>query len=106
MSALRYDWTVEEIEALMEQPLADLIYEAQKALRAHFDPNRIQLSTLLSVKTGGCPEDCKYCPQSVHYDTGLEKERLLSVDEVVEAARRAKARGATRFCMGAAWRAP
>jgi len=106
MSLLRYDWTVEEVEALLARPLPELVFEAQQALRAHFDPCRIQRSTLLSVKTGGCPEDCAYCPQSVHYATGVESERLMSVEEVLDAARKAKQRGATRFCIGAAWRAP
>jgi biotin synthase len=87
-------------------PFNDLLFQAQTAHRQHFDPNAVQVSTLLSIKTGGCPEDCKYCPQSVHHDTELEPERLMDVDEVVEAARRAKAAGATRFCMGAAWRNP
>lgn len=106
MQALRHDWSVEEIEALFELPLPDLIFRAQKALRAHFDPNRIQLSTLLSIKTGGCPEDCKYCPQSARYDTGVERELLLAKEQVLEAARKARQKGATRFCMGAAWREP
>ncbi len=106
MQALRHDWSVEEIEALFELPLPDLIFRAQNALRAHFDPNRIQLSTLLSIKTGGCPEDCKYCPQSARYDTGVERELLLAKEQVLEAARKARQKGATRFCMGAAWREP
>ncbi len=103
---LRHDWTVEEILTLYQLPFADLIYQAQTMHRRYFDPNRIQVSTLLSIKTGGCPEDCAYCPQSGRYDTGLEREQLLSLDEVVAAAQAAKAKGATRFCMGAAWRAP
>lgn len=103
---LRHDWTVEEILTLYQLPFANLIYQAQTMHRRYFDPNRIQVSTLLSIKTGGCPEDCAYCPQSGRYDTGLEREQLLSLDEVVAAAQAAKAKGATRFCMGAAWRAP
>ncbi len=103
---LRYDWTTEEIEALMEAPLPDLIYRAQQALRAHFDPTCVQLSTLLSVKTGGCPEDCKYCAQSARYATPIAPERMLDKEAVLQAARRAKERGATRFCMSAAWREP
>jgi len=103
---VRHDWTVDEIETLFELPLNDLIFRAQQAHRAHFDPNAVQLSTLLSIKTGGCPEDCKYCPQSAHYDTGVERELLMAKEEVLAAARAAKAKGATRFCMGAAWREP
>ncbi len=103
---LRHDWTLEEIEGLQELPFNDLLFRAQGAHRAHFDPNRIQVSTLLSIKTGACPEDCGYCSQSSKYDTGLEKEKLLPLDEVMEAARSAKDQGASRFCMGAAWRNP
>ena len=106
MAGLRHDWTREEVEALFERPFSDLLFEAQTIHRRHFDPNRVQISTLLSIKTGACPEDCAYCPQSVHHNTGLERERLLPVDEVVEAAKAARAEGATRFCMGAAWRNP
>jgi len=84
----------------------DLLFRAQSVHREHFDPNEVQVSTLLSIKTGACPEDCGYCPQSARYDTGLERERLLPVDEVLEAAQRAKAAGSSRFCMGAAWRSP
>ncbi|MBA1146747.1 biotin synthase BioB [Ectothiorhodospiraceae bacterium WFHF3C12] len=102
----RHDWRLEEIEALFELPFNDLLFQAQTTHRRHFDPNAVQVSTLLSVKTGACPEDCKYCPQSVRYDTGLERESLMDVDEVVRAAERARAAGATRFCMGAAWRSP
>ena len=102
--AVRHDWTTEEILGLFDMPFNDLLYAAQTVHRRHFDPNRIQTSTLLSIKTGGCSEDCKYCAQSVHYDTGLERERLLPVSEVKAAAERAKAGGSTRFCMGAAWR--
>ena len=106
LSATRHDWTLEEVEALFELPFGDLVYEAQTALRRYFDPHDIQLSTLLSIKTGGCPEDCKYCPQSAHYEVGLESQALDSKEDVVAAARRARAAGATRFCMGAAWRSP
>ncbi len=94
------------IAALFELPFNDLIFEAQSVHRRHFDPNTVQLSTLLSIKTGGCSEDCGYCSQSARFTTGVANEALLSVDEVVEAARTAKARGASRFCMGAAWRGP
>lgn len=103
---LRHDWRAEEIEALFDQPFNDLLHQAQTVHRRHFDPNSVQLSTLLNIKTGGCPEDCAYCPQSVHYQTGVEAGRLLSLDEVVQAAQAARGRGATRFCMGAAWRNP
>ena len=103
---MRYDWSVDEIAELFELPFNDLIFRAQQAHRAHFDANEIQLSTLLSIKTGGCPEDCKYCPQSSRYDTGLEKELLMAKEEVLKNARAAKEKGATRFCMGAAWREP
>ncbi|MGK0674080.1 MAG: biotin synthase BioB [Halothiobacillaceae bacterium] len=106
MSAIRHDWSREEILALFELPFNDLLHQAQSVHREHFDPNTVQLSTLLSIKTGACPEDCAYCPQSAKYDTDLEKERLLSLEEVVRAARAARAKGATRFCMGAAWRNP
>jgi biotin synthase len=102
----RHDWSVEEIEDLLDAPFNDLLYQAQTVHRAHHDPNRVQVSTLLSIKTGACPEDCGYCSQSVKHDTGLERERLLPVDEVVAAARAARDAGATRFCMGAAWRNP
>ena len=99
-------WTVNEVAALFELPFNDLIFRAQQIHRENFDPNAIQLSTLLSIKTGGCEEDCKYCPQSAHFDTGLKAEKLLPLEEVLDAARAAKASGATRFCMGAAWRSP
>ncbi len=105
-SALRYDWTAAEAEALFAVPFNDLIFRAQTVHRRYFDPNEVQISTLLSIKTGGCPEDCAYCPQSAHYDTGLDKEALLDTDAVVAAAKRAKEAGAARFCMGAAWRRP
>ncbi|MFQ5581975.1 MAG: biotin synthase BioB [Mariprofundaceae bacterium] len=103
---MRHDWTVDEIEALFTLPFNDLIFRAQQAHRIHFDANAVQLSTLLSIKTGGCPEDCKYCPQSARYNTEVESESLIAMDIVLEAARAAKAKGATRFCMGAAWRNP
>jgi biotin synthase len=103
---VRHDWTLDEVEALFHLPFADLMFQAQEVHRAHFDPNKVQLSRLLSVKTGSCPEDCAYCPQSAHFDTGLEKQGLMQLDSVVEAAQAAKAEGATRFCMGAAWRGP
>jgi len=106
MAELRHDWTTDEIEALFALPFNDLIFRAQGIHRAHFDPNAVQVSTLLSIKTGACPEDCAYCPQSAKYETELEKERLLPLDEVMAAARRAKDNGASRFCMGAAWRNP
>jgi biotin synthase len=106
MSVIRHDWSREEILALFDLPFNDLLFRAQSVHREHFDPNTVQVSTLLSIKTGACPEDCSYCPQSAKYDTGLEKERLLPLEEVVEAARAARAKGATRFCMGAAWRNP
>ena len=103
---VRHDWTAAEVQALFEQPFSDLMYQAQTVHRAHFDPNEVQVSTLLSIKTGACPEDCAYCPQSGHYDTGLEKEKLLEIERVLEEARAAQATGASRFCMGAAWRSP
>lgn len=105
-SAMKNDWTRKEIQALFEQPLMDLLFQAQTVHRTNFDPNQVQMSTLLSIKTGACPEDCKYCPQSGHYNTGLEKEKLLEVGRVVEQARAAKDSGASRFCMGAAWKHP
>jgi len=103
---LRHDWSLAEIEALFELPFMDLLFRAQQVHRAWHAPNRVQMSALLSIKTGACPEDCAYCPQSVHYDTGVSKEALMPVEAVVEAARKAQAAGATRFCMGAAWRSP
>jgi biotin synthase len=99
-------WSVANVEALYALPLMDLLYQAQQVHRAHFDANEVQLSTLLSIKTGGCAEDCAYCPQSAHFDTGVEASKLMPLDEVVAAARAAQAQGATRFCMGAAWRSP
>ena len=103
---IRHDWKVDEVMALFDLPLNDLLFQAQSVHRRFHAPNEVQISTLLSIKTGGCPEDCKYCPQSIHYDTGLDAHNLLPVDDVVEAARKAHAAGATRFCMGAAWRGP
>ncbi len=102
----RRDWTVSEVEALLGRPFSDLIHEAQTIHRQYFDPNRVQLSQLLSIKTGGCPEDCKYCPQSARYDTELEADKLMEIEAVLREARTAKENGATRFCMGAAWRSP
>ncbi|MBC6414709.1 MAG: biotin synthase BioB [Chromatiales bacterium] len=103
---IRNDWQQQEITALLAMPFNDLLFKAQSIHRAFHDPQKIQISTLLSIKTGGCPEDCTYCPQSVHYNTGLDTERLLDGATVVDAARRAKACGADRFCVGAAWRSP
>ncbi len=105
-STARKRWSVAEVEALFEQPFFDLVFQAQQVHRAHFDANAIQRSTLLSIKTGGCSEDCGYCSQSARYNTGLEREQLLPIAEVLENARAAKAKGASRFCMGAAWRGP
>jgi len=99
-------WSVDQVEALFELPFNDLLFRAQRMHRENFDANEVQLSTLLSIKTGGCPEDCGYCPQSVHYDTGVEAGKLMERDAVIDAARAAQANGATRFCMGAAWREP
>ncbi|RQW78636.1 MAG: biotin synthase BioB [Methylococcus sp.] len=104
--SMRHEWTVPEAMALLEQPFNDLLFQAQTIHRRHFDANEVQVSSLLSIKTGSCSEDCAYCPQSAHYDTGLGKETLMPVEAVLEAARVAKAQGAGRFCMGAAWRSP
>ncbi|MBN1379260.1 MAG: biotin synthase BioB [Gammaproteobacteria bacterium] len=103
---VRHDWQLDEIEQLLALPFNELLFRAHSLHRQIFNPNEVQISSLLSIKTGSCPEDCSYCPQSAHYNTELEKERLLAVTEVIEAARQAKANGATRFCMGAAWRNP
>ncbi|GGI84438.1 biotin synthase BioB [Shewanella gelidii] len=103
---VRHDWNRDEIEALFSLPMNDLLFQAQSLHRQVYDPNEVQISRLLSIKTGACPEDCKYCPQSARYDTGLEKERLLEIEKVLTEARSAKAAGASRFCMGAAWRNP
>lgn len=104
--AIRHDWRRDEILELLRMPFNDLIFQAQQVHRQHFDANTVQVSTLCSIKTGACPEDCAYCPQSARYDTGLEREKLMAVQKVVEEAQAAKAAGATRFCMGAAWRSP
>lgn len=103
---LRHDWTLSEARALFDQPFNDLIFEAQTIHRRYFDPNEVQVSSLLSIKTGSCSEDCAYCPQSAHHQTGLSAESLMPIQEVLDAARRAKEQGAGRFCMGAAWRSP
>ncbi len=103
---LRHNWTHQEVQALFELPFNDLLFQAQTVHRQHFDQNAVQVSTLLSIKTGACPEDCKYCPQSNRYDTGLENEKLMEVEKVLQEAKAAKDTGATRFCMGAAWRSP
>jgi biotin synthase len=103
---LRHDWRLDEVMGLFTSPFNDLIYAAHSVYRSYFDPNRIQLSTLLNIKSGGCPEDCAYCPQSIRYDTGTEITPLMKLPDVLEAASAAKQNGATRFCMGAAWRSP
>lgn len=103
---LRHDWSLSEIEHLFAMPLNDLLFKAQSVHRQNFDPNKVQVSTLLSIKTGACPEDCGYCSQSAKHNTDLEKEKLLPLDEVIENAKQAKQAGANRFCMGAAWRNP
>jgi len=102
----RHDWTLQQAEALFALPFADLIYAAQRVHRTWHEPNTVQMSTLLSIKTGGCPEDCAYCPQSVRYQTGVDSEALMPLEQVLERARAARAAGATRFCMGAAYRSP
>lgn len=102
----RHDWTLAEAEELHNAPFNELLFKAHTLHRRYFDPNKVQLSRLLSVKTGGCPEDCAYCSQSSHYTTGLSASKLMEIDRVVEEARKAKAAGATRYCMGAAWRSP
>ena len=103
---VRHDWTREDVRALFTLPFPELMFRAQSVHRAHFDPAEVQISTLLSIKTGGCPEDCAYCPQSVHYDTGVKAEKLMPLDAVLAEAQAAKRAGASRFCMGAAWREP
>ncbi len=105
-SAVRHDWTRAQVRALFELPFPDLMFRAQSVHRLHFDPRAVQISTLLSIKTGGCPEDCAYCPQSASYQTGVEAEKLMSREAVLTEARAAKGAGASRFCMGAAWRSP
>ena len=105
-AALRYDWTREEVRALFDLPFPELMFRAQSFHRAHFEPGEVQISTLLSIKTGGCPEDCAYCPQSAAYDAGVRAEKLMPLDAVLAEARAARDAGASRFCMGAAWRSP
>lgn len=105
-TTFKNNWTKQEVIALFSKPFNDLIFEAQQVHRQHFDPNRVQLSTLMNIKTGGCPEDCAYCPQSAHYNTGVNAEKLLDIEDVLAQAKAAKEQGATRFCMGAAWRQP
>jgi biotin synthase len=104
--SLRHDWTRDEVRALFALPLSELMFRAQTVHREFFDPSTVQMSTLLSIKTGGCPEDCAYCPQSAHYDTGVDAEKLMPLDKVLAEARAARDSGASRFCMGAAWRSP
>jgi biotin synthase len=106
LGLVRNDWTRDEIRALFDLPFPELMFEAQRIHRLHFDPSEVQISTLLSIKTGGCPEDCAYCPQSAKYDTGVKAEKLMRLDAVLAEAQAAKASGASRFCMGAAWREP
>jgi biotin synthase len=105
-AVVRHDWTRAEVRALFELPFPELIFRAQRIHRLHFDPTEVQISTLISIKTGGCPEDCAYCPQSAHYQTSVKAEKLMRVDTVVTEARAAQSAGASRFCMGAAWREP
>jgi biotin synthase len=105
-SMIRHDWSREDVLALFALPFPELMFRAQETHRAHFDPTEVQISTLLSIKTGGCPEDCAYCPQAARYDTGVKAEKLMALDAVLDEARAAKAGGASRFCMGAAWRSP
>ena len=102
----RHDWTRDEVAALFALPFPELMFRAAQVHRENFDPAEVQISTLLSIKTGGCPEDCAYCPQSAKFDTGVEAEKLMSLDAVLAEARAAKQGGASRFCMGAAWRSP
>ena len=106
LGQIRHDWTIPEVNALFELPFNDLMFKAQTVHRENFNPNEVQVSTLLSIKTGACPEDCKYCSQSARYSTDVEKEKLMEVENVLEAAKIAKAQGSTRFCMGAGWRNP
>jgi biotin synthase len=106
LGELRHDWTRQDIRALFDLPFPELMFQAQSVHRLRFDPSKVQLSTLMSIKTGGCPEDCAYCPQSAHNETGLKASKLVDTQEVMEAARAAREAGATRFCMGAAWRSP
>jgi len=104
--AVRRDWTRTQVRALFERPFPDLVFHAQCIHRMHFDPREVQFSTLLSIKTGGCPEDCAYCPQSAHYQAGVKAEKLMDTEAVIAAARAAQSAGASRLCMGAAWRNP
>lgn len=106
LGTIRHDWAEKEVATLFGLPFNDLLFQAQTVHRRYFKPNEVQVSTLLSIKTGACPEDCKYCPQSGRYNTGLEKERLMQVEKVIEKAKQAKRSGSTRFCMGAAWKHP
>ena len=106
MTEVRNDWKLDEIKALFELPFNNLLFKAHSTHRENFDPNKVQVSSLLNIKTGACPEDCSYCSQSSKYDTGLEREKLMEIDEVLQQAQNAKNKGATRFCMGAAWRNP
>ncbi len=106
MTQIRNDWQLDEVEALFAMPFNDLLFKAHTIHRDNFDPNQVQVSSLLNIKTGACPEDCSYCSQSSKYDTGLEREKLMEIDLVLEQAKEAKDKGATRFCMGAAWRNP
>lgn len=105
-TAVRHDWALSELRALFAQPFNDLLFKAHSVHRRYFDPNEVQVSSLLSIKTGACSEDCAYCPQSARYDTALQRETLMPVEQVLAAAEKAKGQGATRFCMGAAWRSP
>jgi biotin synthase len=106
LGTIRHDWSLAEVQALLNQPFNDLIFQAQTVHRQHFNPNEVQTSTLLNIKTGGCAEDCAYCSQSSRYDTGLDKEQMMQVEEVLTKAKTSQDAGATRFCMGAAWRNP
>ncbi|HET9902630.1 MAG TPA: biotin synthase BioB [Xanthobacteraceae bacterium] len=106
LGTVRHDWTRAQVRALFALPFSDLLFEAQRVHRRHHDARAVQIATLMSIKTGGCPEDCAYCPQSAHYDTGVKAEKLARLDTVLAEAKAAKAAGATRFCMGAAWRSP
>jgi len=106
MQSIRNNWQTAEVLDLLNLPFSDLLFKAMQIHRHFFNPNNIQISSLLSIKTGKCPEDCKYCPQSAHYDTGLEKQKLLAIEQVISAAKKAKKAGSSRFCMGAAWKCP
>src|SRR5688572_2189618 len=106
LGEVRTNWSLDEVRALFALPFADLLFHAQRVHRMYFDPNEVQISQLLSIKTGACPEDCAYCSQSIRFETGLKSEPLMDFDDVLEKARAAKASGATRFCMGAAYRSP